>query len=271
MENLFKETLHIPGGRHLFVSEHNVDTDFRLHWHSFFEIEIIISGEGEYTVNDVKYSTRDQNVFLLTTTDFHFLKINKPIKLLNISFDENLINEKLLFPLAFSNLPNAYHFEKEELERLVNATNLLSHENEIDGNCQKQLLQYILNCIFRKDKTQKPYHTGNQSNAIEKSLIYMEMHFKEDISLKKLAEVSGYNPTYFSELFKKITGKTYIQALNALRIKYAKTLLENGFSVADACFLSGFKSLSNFGVIFKKLCGTSPKEYKKHHANGVFT
>ena len=261
-----KEILHISGDKHLVVSEHSIDSDFRLHWHSFFEIEIIISGEGEYTINDVKYNTTESNVFLLTTTDFHFLEVKSPIKLLNISFDEKLINEKLLFPIVFSESQKAYTFEADEFKRLIDATNLLKHENEINGNCQKQLLQYILNCLLRKNEAQKTDHRfDRQYTTIEKALIYMEMHFKEDLPLEKLASESGYNPTYFSELFKKVTGTTYIYALNSLRVKYACTLLENGFSVADACFLSGFKSLSNFGVIFKKLCGTSPKEYKKHH------
>lgn len=259
-----KEILHIPKGKHLIVSEHTVDADFRLHWHSFFEIEIILSGEGEYTVNDIKYNTNENNVFLLTTTDFHFLKVKVPMKLLNISFDEKFVSENLLF--AFSKMQKAYSFDTDELHRIIDATMLLKHECEIDGNCKKQLLQYILNCLFRKNRIDNPeQNSDKQYSSIEKALIYMEMHFKEDISLKKLARYVGYNPTYFSELFKNITGETYIHALNRLRIKYACTLLENNLSVADACFLSGFKSLSNFGAVFKKFCNTSPKVYKKHH------
>ena len=84
------------------------------------------------------------------------------------------------------------------------------------------------------------------------------------ITLEDISAAAGYHPTYFSELFAKITGETYSNMLTNLRIGHAKSMLANGFSVSDACFLSGFGSLSNFLEIFKKKCKMSPREYKKH-------
>ena len=95
----------------------------------------------------------------------------------------------------------------------------------------------------------------------------MELHFKERVTLSDLAAEAGYHPTYFSELFKKTTGETYIEKLTKLRIGHARTMLASGFSVFDACFLSGFGSLSGFAAAFKKACNMSPREYKKLYGN----
>ena len=92
----------------------------------------------------------------------------------------------------------------------------------------------------------------------------MELHFREDISLASIAAEVGYHPAYFSELFKRTTGETFMESLTKLRIGYARSMLLSGFSVSDACFLSGFGSLSNFLEMFKRNCKITPSEYRKN-------
>ncbi len=258
------QRLNIPNTEHLVVNQHTVTSNHPLHWHSFFEIEIILSGAGKYIINDMEYDISSNNVFLLSTTDFHYIETDKTIKLINISFDEEVIDEKDLLFLVLSKTEKAYTFPLDEQKLLIKATELLEHEYRTDGDCQRQLLHYILNSLFRKNPNPYPNaFYGEHYHGIKKAVVYMEMHFKEKITLQTLAAQAGYHPSYFSELFKKCTGETYISALNKLRIEYACTLLANGFSVSQSCFLSGFSSLSNFGEIFKKFCQMSPREYLK--------
>ena len=77
----------------------------------------------------------------------------------------------------------------------------------------------------------------------------------------------GFNPSYFSELFRHATGESFSARLSKLKIRYAKTLLSQGFSVTDSCYRSGFGSTNNFLYTFKKLEGISPSEYKKRLAH----
>lgn len=255
--------LKMPEGQHLFVSEHNISSDFPLHWHSYFELEIALDGSGEYVINDVKYDISKNNVFFLTSADFHHVLTDKKIKILNVSFDEEYIS-KGDFILPLFSIEKAYAFSQAECEKLVKAIQLLQYECSIDGNYISQLLRYILTLLLRKNNPDcSGIYTNEHYSGINKAIVYMHMHFREKITLELLADVAGYNPTYFSELFKKITNETYIVSLNRLRVGYACTLLTGGFSVTEACFLSGFNSLSNFGTIFKKFCKISPSEYQK--------
>lgn len=251
-------------GTHLSAELHDVIAHHPIHWHSYFEMEIILSGSGKYIVNDIAYDISENNVFLLTPTDFHYLEVTQPIQLINISFDEEMIGETDIISLVSSLVKKAYIFDAEEHRRIVNSCELLMHELSISGNCQKHLLQYILNCLFRKNQLQNFEHLSDDyCHGIKKAIVYMQMHFKEKITLETLSKEAGYHPTYFSEAFKNYTGENFTTTLNKLRTGYARTLLANGFSVSDACFMSGFGSLSNFGTIFNKYCGVSPSLYRK--------
>ena len=140
------------------------------------------------------------------------------------------------------------------------------YECETDGNCKSQLCEYIL-FSFLNSQSNNPVKKDEtmQLKGIGKAIFYLELHFREDVSLKKLADISGFNTTYFSELFRNVTGENFSERLATLRINYAKSLLKKGFPVTEVCFSSGFGSLSNFLTTFKKKCNISPSEYKKSH------
>lgn len=103
--------------------------------------------------------------------------------------------------------------------------------------------------------------TYSEQNMIENSVKYMSTHFRKKITLDTLAELSGKGISYYGKVFKKITGVTPIKYLLNLRIDYSKELLESGFSITEACELSGFESLHYFSRAFKQKEKVSPREY----------
>ena len=264
MNKLLKhQRIELEDGKSLTVGTHSVWLNHPLHWHSFFEIEIILSGKGKYVVNDVEYDISDYNVFLLTSTDFHYLKLEGTAEILNISFDETMISDVYLTLLVFGKAKNAYRFDNEEFARVLGVAKALEHECNINGDRCSALLSYIVKSLLRKSPESSNVDSYKGSfGGIRRAIIYMELNFRENISLASVAREAGYTPTYFSKLFKRVTGESYIEILNKYRLAYATTLLDNGFSVADSCYLSGFGSLTAFGDAFRKKYAISPKEYK---------
>ena len=259
------ERCRLPNGRSLTVEKHTVVGGHPLHWHSYFEIEIILSGSGKYIINDIEYDISVNDAFFLNPTDFHYLDVDETTELINISFDNNILDDKDMTLLASETYKRAYMLNCADRDRLLNAAGILLHEYEISGDCQKQILQYVVKCLLRKNTIfQEDASRGEQNRGIRRAVVYMEMHFAEKITLDDVAAEAGYHPTYFSELFKKVTGETYIDMLTRLRIGHAKSMLANGFSVSDACFGSGFGSLSNFLEVFKRNCKMTPSEYRKN-------
>lgn len=258
------ERRRLPIDRSLTVEKHTVTGGHPLHWHSYFEIEIILSGSGKYIINDIEYDILANNVFFLTSTDFHYLDVDEVTELINISFNNNMLDEKDMALLVSEKNRRSYTFDRSDHDRLLNAANILLYEYEISGDCQKQLLQYVVKCLLRRNAiSQVDMGNYERNSGIKKAIIYMEMHFTEKITLNAVAAAAGYHPTYFSELFARVTGETYIDMLTRLRLGHAKSMLANDFSVCDACFQSGFGSLSNFLEVFKKNCKMTPSEYRK--------
>ncbi len=251
------------GNRHIAVERH-ISLDYPQHWHNYFEVEIIVSGTGQYIYNGTAYPISKGDAYLLTPVDFHEIEALSPVELINISFDEMWLSENMRTFLYTTDFAKIRRFDKDDYERLVMAAELLRHECESDAPCMNQLLDYIFSRFVLQD-TKRYDSISNQAHltGIKKAVAYIELHFREKVTLQRLSAISGYNPTYFSELFRKFTGETYIERLTSLRINYAKALLASGLCVSDACFESGFGSLSNFLAVFKARCGMPPREYQR--------
>lgn len=98
---------------------------------------------------------------------------------------------------------------------------------------------------------------------------YVFRHFKEPISISDVAMVANMTETSFCRYFKSRTLEPFVRFLNEVRISYACKLLNNdNYSITEACFESGYNSLSYFNRQFRNIMGMSPLQYKqwKHKA-----
>lgn len=232
--------------------------DYPLHWHDYFEIEVITHGRGTHILNGKEYPIFAGSAYLLKPTDYHEIRGEEELEIHSVIFGEEMLSGAMLLSVLHSEGRKSKRFEGEELKTVLMATELLGRESERGGEYQRQLLEYLVHFFA---ESRGAGLSPQQLSGINKALVYLEFHFREPISLSTLAREAGFNPTYFSEIFKATTGETYSQKLNSLRLEYACTLLSNNYSVSYACFESGFGSLSNFFTAFKKRYGVSPREY----------
>ena len=71
------------------------------------------------------------------------------------------------------------------------------------------------------------------------------------------------NTSYLSTLFRQVTGMTFKEHLNRIRIEEAARLLSNtDYSVMEIAIACGYKDQSYFTKVFKKLTGLTPKQYR---------
>lgn len=97
---------------------------------------------------------------------------------------------------------------------------------------------------------------------------YVKDHFKEQITLETVAELSNMTVPSFCRYFKKITNKTFTQFVNEYRITHSlKLLAEQPMSITEVCFDSGFNNFSYFNKTFKEHTQKSPSQYRKEFSN----
>ncbi|RRQ48137.1 AraC family transcriptional regulator [Maribacter algicola] len=96
---------------------------------------------------------------------------------------------------------------------------------------------------------------------------YVMKNFRNKISLDELAQLTNMTPTSFSRYFKVHANKTFSEFVSEIRIGHAcKLLLEEKMNASQACYSSGFQTLSNFNKQFKSITRRTPSAYKKEFA-----
>ncbi len=240
------------------VCERKLNYDYPLHWHEFYEIEYVLEGEGEFIINDKKHPAQKGSFFFITPIDFQRIVIKKrPLKVINIVFDGSWIEKELGSIIGTTVVAQEYRQEK---------INMLFEEYKSRRSLWKFCCRQILNLIL-SDVCRIQGNSGKtvSSDFIRHEQIYLQKHFFEDITLETAAARAGFSKNYFSQLFHKETGKTFINYLTDLRITHAALLAEHtNRSVAHICEQCGFKNTAHFMRLFKKTYGVTVFQYRKN-------
>ena len=112
--------------------------------------------------------------------------------------------------------------------------------------------------------TDNLFLTPEKSSRIVKNAVdYISQNFSEDITLATAAEHLHVNTSYLSTLFRQVTGMTFKEHLNRVRIEEAARLLSNtDYPVMEIAIACGYKDQSYFTKVFKKMTGLTPKQYR---------
>lgn len=93
---------------------------------------------------------------------------------------------------------------------------------------------------------------------------YIDEHFKENINLDMLAQLTHSSKYYLVHAFSEEYGISPINYMISRRIEEAKQLLKNDdYTLSVISRMLGFSSPSYFTQAFKKIVGTSPNQYRK--------
>lgn len=92
---------------------------------------------------------------------------------------------------------------------------------------------------------------------------YINAHLSEDISLVRLADLAGFNPSYLSRLFKQMTGTNISDYIFQTRLEKAKNLLaQKNLKVQEIAAMVGYDSPAYFSKFFKKATSMTPQGYR---------
>lgn len=88
-------------------------------------------------------------------------------------------------------------------------------------------------------------------------------YMSDEISLNTIAAEVGMSPSYFSAIFSKEMGKTFVEYLTEIRMDRAKELLMcSSMKTSEIGYEVGYKDPHYFSYIFKKTQNCTPKEFR---------
>ncbi len=149
-----------------------------------------------------------------------------------------------------------FQMEVEETEKWMEEVEHCRNVNAL-RKCIKEKLKEHLGTMEKRlrDSERKP---------ILHAIQYVQENYGKKILLEEIAEMSGFNATYFSEVFKKETGKNFTAFLLDVRIEASKTMLRDTTkTVYEIAADVGYKDSKFFSQQFTKIVGIKPKEYRR--------
>lgn len=242
-----------------------------LHWHDYFEIEIILSGSGVHQYNGINHPLSEGSAYLLTPMDIHALVPDPGTEfhLVHLRFDEKAITQEVRDLLLQHKMAHTVRLEGAEFERLLTQLTELLHcfesDNAIQSLSVQLMLSYLCLHIVRESKqTEERFPSYNTTNpVVHQTLQYILYNFRKKITMQELGERAHISPNHLALLFKQATGTTCIQLIADLRLQYTLKLLENpNLSIETISEQAGFSATSYFISVFRKQYGITPKEYQ---------
>ena len=235
------------------------DTVFENHFHKNLELVYVIKGSVECTLNNVSCKMKAGDFGLCLPYDIHSYLPKKDSLYWILVFSGDFVRSfskeiagkagaQLIFPMreAIREYVISQLIENEE-------PTLYTLKSCLYGVCGEYLSSVKL---LEKDK--------KKAEIMALIVDYVSEKHTENISLSDIADVFCYDYNYMSRCFKNIFNMSFTHFVNLYRLETATELLDQtSLSITEVALASGFQSVRNFNVFFKKNLGKTPSEYRK--------
>ncbi|MDR1680317.1 MAG: AraC family transcriptional regulator [Prevotellaceae bacterium] len=278
MKDIQKEITPIVDDDLFIVLNHpNAKFDYPVHYHSEFEINLVLDSYGKRIVGDSMEDFGNIDLVMTGPNLPHAWKgeIVKGNHVITIQFSDRILNfpilEKRLFTQIRQLLLDAQRgivFADSARETVRRKIIKLTKMQGFHTVLEFFSILHDLSISDRRVLVSDRFETGDiirtsKSRRIAKVCDYIEKNFEEPVKLKDVASLVSMSESAFSHFFKKKTGRTFIDYITNYRIARAcRMLSETTHTVSEVCYTCGFNNMSNFIRIFKKKKGLTPKEYR---------
>lgn len=236
--------------KHPYTSYVETNLNHPLHFHSVFEINYILSGEINITIDNSTYYLKEGDALIIFPHQLHSYSTPNNSQMQVILFSPEIVG---LFAMQYKNMvpENCFIADFSEYRKDFETTNPL---------IQKGMLYTVLGRLT-ENTTLKKAEYSNDFVLLHKILLFIEENYSGECSLKEAAESLNYGYSYLSRLFKQCMNMSYTEYLNRYRISKAVYLLTQyrTKSMSEISSQCGFNNICSFNRNFKKFTGTTPR------------
>ena len=218
---------------------------FNTHAHAYGQLILPLHGSLYIETTHKKIILENERLFFLPPDCNHTFNADKSNEFLVLDIADNMISKHDMRKMV-----GGREFSFDDKWKAIRYLLLEETNNQKSSSAINNLFFYAYHLIA--------------DEYIPRSIKYINEHYTEDITLKKLADIEHYNISYYSEWFKNNMKVSPIEYIQNLRMKKAKELLLNtNFTILQIAQMVGYNHNSSFTRIFKDLEKITPVEFRK--------
>lgn len=226
------------------------------HWHIESELIFAEKGSAEVMTDNNLYGLSEGYCVFIRSGAVHYIKAESDSVISVMKIDSQLISAEFgtlapVCPLLENKYDVSDNFEKIRQE-------ISGGEKYYEVICSGLALALTAE-IFRCEKTSSAENPSG-SGAYKKLLRLISERFA-DITFDEAAEIMCFSKPYFSKYFRRMSGMTFSEYLNIVRVSEAvKMLSKGGMSAGETAVAAGFGTIRSFNRVFKQYTGYTPRD-----------
>ena len=268
MKILTADTLSVPGmemfGYNSMAGNLHV---LPPHMHETTEFLYVANGTQQYYIGDTSYELKGNQVMVVDGDQIHSTGDSPYGRYENLWFRLNLRE----FTAGVGLPPTVAEHACSSLSHMKNP--VISVPDHWYRNLKKiffdladidpcrQLCGHAAFVGFIAELVKNTDAAPRYSEDIHAALAYIDEHVGTHVTLEELAALVGLSLSGFKQKFKRETGVTPREHINLLKIKKAKELLSQGYTVTQTAYALDFGSSSHFSYAFHRVEGVTPTQF----------
>lgn len=259
---------------------HNVSS-VPQHWHKHLELLYLIEGKSVAIIDGEEFQLEQDDFIIVNSGENHAFIPLSSCRFIVIQFRPSVINPDLtslyetrcLLPFLQRKLEFSRHIRPADnklldlLNEIVDdfTTRPSGYELGIKGSIYRIFSWLIANRYIVIPNTDKV--DSDDISRLTDLLQYIDTHFSEKITDETASKMAFMSYHHFCRVFKRITGRTFVEYLNYVRLREAgKLLAGSSMPVGDIALAVGFSSVTYFNRVFKREKGIPPLSFRKQNS-----
>ncbi|MGO1590823.1 MAG: AraC family transcriptional regulator [Ancrocorticia sp.] len=275
LEELYYEYCAPAHGIHSWQYVYEIGS-YHYNWHPAAELLLVLTGEVEVCTGGSVILLGQGDLILINSGEGHATLAKAPrstVLLLHVdqSYVGSFVDGVAYFDCSSTPLTSANPVFTEL--RQILAQMMLSTPADRPASAAgyeaglARIVQILLTHFMRETDRSGCVDPIGTNSVIAQATVYIDRHFAERITLKRLGEIAGYSPTYISQIFSQTLGMTTSEYIRRVRLAHAVIdLNEQDKRIADVALANGFPDVKAFNSAFQNAFGKTPSQYRQHVA-----
>ena len=246
-------------GNYSYNVRRYVNDEYAPHFHKNFELIYVCYGFPRVRIGNKEYMPKKDQCILVASNQIHGFTVPPNACIYVTVFSTEYVPK-------FASLINGLEPKDPICTPSASVMALLKEqvfENRADLLMRKACFYALCSEIY--NKCEFVPRNDEKEETVIRILDWISENFTSNISLSDLAREFGYEYHYISRLLNQTYNINFNHLVNSYRTEKAAVLLfETDLPITQIVTQSGFQSIRNFNLVFHKITGRRPCDYRKN-------